>query len=255
MKMFQVVSNRQKVGNTLNKSYLNQTQQFSDVTKYFVTLIMALIISGNLMGQGTPSAFHSKSKFSLIGGPSLLFVRENELYDQYGVPKIAISAGMGIEKGVTSRIKFQGKILFEKKGFKAAKKDTLNSANGPIIGDLINIYHFNYLTYSLAPQFLMGKKKAVSLGFGLYYSKLLKARWQIIYTPLNSNSSADIIGAYYKHDYGISVNLGYSVAVTKMFMIDFQLTENYGLKRIGLGVPGYQQINNSLVLTMAVRRK
>jgi hypothetical protein len=225
------------------------------MTKYFVGLLMALIISGNLMGQGFPSAFHSKSKLSLIAGPSLLSVRENELYSQYGVPKIGFSGGMGIIKGITPRTNIQGKLLFEQKGFKTTKKDTLNSANGPIIGDLINNYHFNYLTYSLASQFLMGKKKAVSLGFGLYYSRLLKARWQIIYTPLNSNSSGDIMGAYYKHDYGISVNLGYSLAVTKKFMMDFQLTENYGLKQIGVGVPGYQQKNNSLVFTLGLRKK
>lgn len=251
--MFQVVSNQQKVGNNLNKSYLNQTQQFSDMTKYFVGLLMALIISGKIMGQESPSAFHSKPKLSLIAGPSLLSVRENGLFTQYGVPKIGFSGGVGIIKGVTPRINFQGKLLFEKKGFKTLRVDTIYTPEGYKTGDYINNNHLNYLTLSLTPQILVGKKRAISFGLGFYYSRLLKARWQIISTLSNSNSSVDILGAYYKHDYGISVNLGYSLAVNKKFMIDFQLTENYGLKQIGF--PGWEQKNNSLVLTLGFRKK
>jgi hypothetical protein len=243
------------IGNNFYINYLNLTVKPFDMSKNIITLIVVLLISGKIMAQESPSAISSKPKLSLIAGSSLLSVRDNELYSQYGVPKIGFSGGLGIIKGITPRTSIQGKLLFETKGFKTSKKDTLNSADGPIIGDLKNNFHFNYLTLSLAPQFSIGKKKAVTLGFGFYYSRLLNAQWQIIYTPSNSNTSTDIMGAYYKNDYGISVNLGYSIEVNKKFIIDFQLTENYGLRQIGVGIPGYEQKNNSLVLSVGLRKK
>ncbi len=150
-------------------------------------------------------------------------------------------------------MQLQGKILFEKKGYKIYKPDTLSTSNGPVFIETINSYKYDYLTFSIAPQFLLGKRKAISIGAGFYFGRLLRAKYQAISTYFDYKYTRLITDAYPKAEYGITMNIGYSLVLNKKFLIDLQLTGNYGLKQIGR--PSLQQKNNSIVLTVAFRKK
>ncbi len=223
-------------------------------------ILLALLISETAIGQVSPSetpAIYTKARFSLIVGPSLLSVRENEPYNQYGVPKVGFSAGIGIIKSLTSHMQLQGKMLFEKRGYKTSTPDTVyTTTNGWMFGKSIYNYHFDYLTFSIAPQFLIGKRKAISIGAGFYFGKLFRAKFQVINTSLNSNNSSPLpTDRYGKVDYGVTLNLGYSLVFGKKFLIALQLTENYGLKQLAPPPPEPPEKNNSLVFTVAISKK
>ena len=203
-----------------------------------------------------PPTFYTKTKFSLIAGPSLLSVRENESFSQYGVPKIGFSAGLGVVKSITSNLQFQGKILFERKGYKTSTPDTLNTSNGRVFGRSIYNYSFDYLTFSIVPQLLLGKRKAIGIGAGFYLGRLLRAKFQVINTTLNSNSSRLLpTDRSRKLDYGATLNLSYHLFLAKKFNIAFQLTWNYGFKQIAPPPPFPKEKNSSIVLTVGISKK
>ena len=218
----------------------------------YLLLLITVATNGQVSSQDIPPIY-SKIRFTLMAGPSILSVRGNESYNQWGVTKFGYSAGFGIIKELTSYLHVQGKILFEKKGYKMSKPDTISTSNGPLFIESSNNYKYDYLTFSIVPQFLIGKRKAISIGTGFYFGSLLRARYQAISSYFNYNYTRKMTDAYSKEDYGLAINLGYSLAVNKKYLIELQLTENYGLKQIGWS--SWQQKNNSIVLTVALSKK
>ena len=93
---------------------------------------------------------YSNKKLLLMGGLSFLSVRDNEKYNQFRVPKIGFSAGIGNVRSLTSRLQLQERLLFEQKGYKTS--EPVSGTNG---GESIRSHSFNYLTFAVTPQFVL----------------------------------------------------------------------------------------------------
>lgn len=223
----------------------------------FHYLLLFLFIATSTLGQDSlPKipVIYSKARFSLMAGISLLSVRENDQYDENGDLKLGFSAGFGIMKSLTSNLQLQGKIQLERKGHKTSGEGLYSTPQGVMKSNWSNNYSLDYLTISLAPQFLMGEKKAISLGFGAYYGLMIRAKYHYVFSPNTNKTSFNKDSYSTKDDYGLTLSLGYSFSLNKKFMLDLQVTENYGLMSI------YNQFlqkqkNNSISVTVAFRKK
>ena len=214
---------------------------------FFLFLISTL---ATCQKSPAPPAFYTKKKFSLMAGSSHLSVRENESYNQYGAYKIGFSVGIGTVQSLTSHLQLQERVLFEQKGYKTS--EPVSGTNG---GKSIRSHSFNYLTFTVAPQYLFGNRKHMSIGLGCYLGMLMKVKVKTIYTPLNLHSSSLATDGYPRVDYGITLNISYSVPLSKKILIDLNLIENYGLRELGKSSTiGFLKMN-SMVLMVGIRKR
>lgn len=223
--------------------------------KFLLSVLLGLFLSKYTFGQISPiepPALFSKPKFILMAGPGICFVRENETFKKWGVLKFGFSAGLGIIKPITPKLKMQGSVLFEKKGYKTSKIDTAYNGSTWVTGKLINDRSYNYATFAISSQYSFGRRNGFNAGIGVYYGLLTKAKWQIIVTALNLNTSSLISPS--KDDYGVTLNFGYTVPFNKGLLIGFQLTENYGLTQLMPPPPFPSEKNNSIVLIITLSK-
>jgi Outer membrane protein beta-barrel domain len=162
--------------------------------------------------------------------------------------KFGYSAGLGITQRLTPNLQLQGKVLFERKGYKTSQAIEYYS-QGIFYDDglLVYDYEFNNLTFSVTPQLVLGKKYGISIGAGAYYGLLRKATWNIYdYVGTSTRSYVSVTQAYIKGDYGVTLNVGYSIRASKILLLDLQLTGNYGLRQLALDPPPYPQAKLNL---------
>ena len=120
----------------------------------------------------TPKPKRFIDKVEVFAGPSLSFNYGNKLVDNYSdlienkrLMKVGYSYGIGVYHPVKGRLDINARVLFEQKG----TKSQLNSYSYASRSIINSEYSYDYLTFYLAPTFLIGKRKNLrSFYFGSY---------------------------------------------------------------------------------------
>ena len=100
------------------------------------------------------------------------------------------------------------RFLWERKGYK--QNHEITSTSGVVsTASAANIKN-DYLTVSIMPQLLLGKRDQFNIGAGLYFGSLEKSRALIQYFDPPSRVQWNTMWEYDRHDYGLCFNLGYS---------------------------------------------
>jgi hypothetical protein len=145
------------------------------------------------------------------------------------------SFGIGMIHSFSKHFEIQTRLFWERKGFKEETDSiTLSSATYTVVSTGSRSKQStksDYFTFSVVPQLLLGNRSHFNLGIGGYFGILEKSRVVIQYinpTPYQVLQQ----GAFTEHDYGLSINAGYTLGFKQVTQITIQFAGSYGLKQI-----------------------
>jgi hypothetical protein len=220
-------------------------------------------------------------KVEVFGGPSLSFNHGNKLVDNYNdglitnkrFMKVGYTFGLSVYHRVKDRLTLNARILFDQKG----TKSELNSYSYTSRSIVNSEYSYNYLTIFLAPNFLIGKHKNISISLGGYFSKIKSVKgfastydtqgtvpptagsfigryWYAFDNNGGINSFTFIPGlqSFEQNDFGLTLGLAYQIHIESNHIISLKLTDNYGLHNVYNGkiTENMPEKNHSLSLTL-----
>lgn len=183
----------------------------------------------------------------ILAGPSLASIKgvrqslasvgDTTYYATVPMNLTGYSFGIGVIHSFTQRFEIQARLFWERKGYKEKTDSiTLSSSTSSVVSigsRSKQSTKSDYLTFSVVPQLLLGTRSHFNLGIGGYFGILEKSRVVIQY---NTQTPHQVLfqGAYTEHDYGLSLNAGYTVCFKSVNQITIQLSGSYGLKQISL---------------------
>lgn len=205
------------------------------------------------------------SEVKVFAGPSLLSIRDNDPYNQYGQPKIGYAIGFAAIHNASNHLAINTRLELERKGYKLEftsliPPDLYNSPPTNILPPVpmtvkINLNN-NYLTVSLLPQYSIGNELRVIIGAGPYYGRLMKS--QITRTVIHNNTVKEKIVANHKessesYDLGLSSYFGFALKEFLKIRLFLFLDYKHGIKNIIKEQTGLDPIkNNSLIITIGI---
>jgi hypothetical protein len=206
------------------------------------------------INSSTIRGIHSGSQY--IGGGATYYVTKT-------MNKVSYSYGINITHNFNRRFRLLTRVLWETKGIKQ-KTDSVSffsTSTGTFAGsapisksDTKN----DYITISLIPQFVFGKKSNFMVGAGTYFGILEKSGTvdNYYYPTPHSTYSHGYVNNY---DCGISVNAGY-IYRFKEIGLSILLTDNYGLlqisnwRKMNSNFPSWYNTSYSITLGISFNR-
>jgi hypothetical protein len=181
----------------------------------------------------TTAVFGQESKFDigLEGGPSLTFLRGNDVIDTLHKPTIGFSGGLFFQYNFPKTFSLRTNIAFERKGSVAHVPEYYIVYNGNII--TMSKYtidtKFEYLTIPILIKATIGKKIKYFADVGLYFGYLIKQTFVI------TESTFQIVD-YTSHDkrfdMGIIAGLGLGIPIKNKLIISYEIRNNLGLYNV-----------------------
>lgn len=205
------------------------------------------------------------SQLEVFAGPSIVGMHGNPDYEKYGVTKIGYIGGVGVFSPLGKYSQLNIKAFFERRGFRQKTNSLIppDFFNNPptlnlppietiTVGDINN----NYLTLSVTPNYMLGRKRNIILSLGIYYSKLFKSQSILTFSQngqVKLKDVSDQSSSYKDFDFGISGSIGYVFLISEKMKIKPQIQYNYGLINVLILKPGLSSTsNNSLALILAM---
>ncbi len=224
-------------------------------------------------------------KIEIFAGPNLSFNYGNMFIENYKddnvtnkrLLKLGHAFGLGVYHPIQDRLDINLRFLYEEKG-----------TNSEMVTPGLQInsdYLYKYLSASMAPRILFGKRKKLELSFGLYYSRIQSVKGDI--TVLDRQNDQTFISSFYgrqvrelrpdgstasisylpglqsfeEYDFGITIGFGYSLNLSQKSSVTIYLTDNLGLLNINKPViivdnpnPLEKNHNISLLIGYIVKR-
>lgn len=203
-----------------------------------------LIFFGLLFWAVGETAYGQTNKFDMgvEGGPSLIFLRGNEIIKQFHDPTIGFSGGLFFQYNIKKIISLRTNIAYERKG--SALTSQATDINGNPLGEFTANTNFDYLTFPILVRATFGRKIQYFVNAGPYFGYLLK---QSIVREGDNNpsTSSDNTSLNKRFDTGISMGLGLSVPINSNFALSFEMRNNLGL----YNVSAVQVANNGTIKT------
>ena len=191
---------------------------------------------------GTAYGQTNKVDIGVEGGPSLIFLRGNDLIDNNHKPAMGFSGGLFFQYNFKKVISLRTNIAFERKGSVSTAQST--DLNGNPLGEFNTNTNFDYLTFPILIRATFGQKVQCFVNAGPYFGYLIKqtsvSKSNNIPTTTIDNTSLDK-----RFDLGISAGLGLSLPIKTRFAFSFEVRNNLGLYNVS-EVP---VINNGTIKT------
>mgnify|MGYP000873092943 CR=1 FL=1 len=206
--------------------------------------IKHLLVTAILCLSSFVNAQSSKLTIGLETGPTISFLRGNDLMKETGFPLLDYSAGVNTCYSFTRFFGLQSGLLFENKGntFKGTAVDVGSGYLGVYKGK----NRFSYLTLPFMFKLQMGDQLKFYVNAGPYLAYLMQVQYQSEFNNLKviNNDRSN----YHYFDWGLSLGCGTSVKVANRYRINLECRNQYGLRNISNG-PVY---NNGTVMTNAL---
>jgi Outer membrane protein beta-barrel domain len=148
--------------------------------------------------------------------------------------KIGYSFGIGLVHNFNRHFDLRARLLWERKGVEEKTDSIAITPSSTVVGTgpLASYNTQNdYITISITPQLLLGKRSRFNIGIGGYFSILKESRITTEYFYPSPRSIYNA-GNFDKYDYGLSLGAGYSFPLKKHLLLTIQFLDNYGLKQI-----------------------
>ena len=206
----------------------------TNIKSIFLVLLLQTVL-GTTYGQT------NKFDIGVEGGPSLIFLRGNDLIDNNHKPAIGFSGGLFFQYNFKKVVSLRTNIAFERKGSVFTEQST--DINGNPLGKINTNTNFDYLTFPILVRATFGKRVQYFINAGPYFGYLIKQASVIkgdnVPTITIDNTLLDK-----RFDIGISAGLGLSLPVKTKFAFSFEVRNNLGLYKVS-EVP----INNGTIKT------
>ncbi len=210
--------------------------------KKFVFLLFIIFYTTLTFGQ------QNKFDIGAEAGPSLTFLRGNEILKEFNRPMISLSGGLFFKYHFPKTISIKTGIAFERKG--AVAEATFLDANGNITGNFKLNSNFDYVTTPILITTSVGKKVKFFVCAGPFFSYLI--RHTLINQGINIVPTLGNNTFLYKpFDFGLTGGLGITIPIKEKFYLSYEIRNNLGLYNIS-DVPvfnnGTIKINSTNVL-------
>lgn len=175
--------------------------------------------------------------FSTIRGisPTIGSVGNDVYYATTPNYNTGYSLGVGLVHTFSKHFELHAKFLWETKGINQKTDSLLLSVSTSSILGAATISsqntNGNYITISILPQLLLGKRSHFNIGVGGYFGILQQSKTTIEYFYPVPRSVTQI-GYFNKDDFGLVFNLGYTFYFKKDTRFTIQFVNNYGIKQI-----------------------
>ena len=189
------------------------------------------IFFGLLLQTVLGTTYGQTNKFDVgaEGGPSLIFLRGNNLIDKNHKPAMGFSGGLFFQYNFKKVVSLRTSIAFERKGSVFTEQST--DINGNPLGEINTNTNFDYLTFPILLRATFGKKVQYFINAGPYFGYLIKqtsvSKGNNIPTTTIDNTLLDK-----RFDLGISAGLGLSLPIKTKFAFSFEARNNLGLYNI-----------------------
>jgi hypothetical protein len=209
------------------------------------------------------------SIFEILIGASQVGVRGDEgiptrfgqtLYINPLENKLSYSVGIGAHHKIGRYFQIYGRVLCEQKGFVRSLDSLFFDTDFNFVSRTrvwSEIAKNNYLTLSVLPQFVAGRRAQINIGAGGYFALLVSSRTQYEdYRQGSYQYSSDPI--YNGRDYGLCFNVGISYPLGSKFDATMQMMVNYGLAHISdfnLTFNYPKWYNQTYLMTVGIRMK
>ena len=199
-------------------------------------ILIALLFATTASSYGQRS-----SEVGILGGPTLVFLRGNEVIEQYGKPVVSFSAGAFFQHHLSEKFSIRADFMFERKGMKSDAPFT--NISGVPLQDPKGISRLDYITLPLLLRLSFGKKNGFFINAGPYFGYLLKHIDIIKTTDLKYK--LNFTDWDHRFDCGFSAGLGFKIPIKNSWSLSFELRNNLGL----YDVSKVSVVNNGTVKT------
>ncbi|WP_289056211.1 porin family protein [Carboxylicivirga marina] len=185
---------------------------------------------------GTVNTFSQNEKFN-IGielGPSITFLRGNEIINEYGVAKMGYITGLTFQYNLTDAFSLKSGLTYERKGggSEITVSDGIGTPHGVVKGKI----NMDYIGIPVLAKYKFGINNMFFINGGPFIGYLMKATSMIESYKEYPSSSADDTETYKRIDLGLSLGIGLSHYLSDKISISLEVRNNLGLLNTGENV-------------------
>lgn len=192
------------------------------------------------------NTFAQQNKFEagIEGGSGLRFLWGNALVRQYNDPAIGFAYGAAFQYNFPKYFSIRTNLFFERKG--CLSKGTYLDNNGNSLGTFRSQLDMDYLTLPILFRAGFGKKVKIFFNAGPYFSYLNKTTLKYKGPNVSGTFVLDLTPNYKRIDIGLAAGIGFSMPLTKILALSFEIRNNLGLYNTSkLPVYGNGSINTN----------
>ncbi|MCC6691151.1 MAG: PorT family protein [Bacteroidia bacterium] len=196
--------------------------------KYLTLSILIAVLTTAAFGQ------QNKIDIGLVGSPSIIFLRGNDIIKQYHKPAVGFSGGLFFQYNFPKIFSIRTDIQFERKGSLVTGTIYYTDNFGNVIDSekWTDYFHFGYLTMPIIVRATIGKKIKYFFNTGLFSGYLIKQTEIYGATKYLSKKTTDNIDNFKRFDFGATAGLGLIVPIKNKFSISLELCDNFGLYNV-----------------------
>jgi len=178
------------------------------------------------------------------GGPSVVFMRGNDVIKQLHKPNVRGSAGLFFQYNFKKIASLRTSIFYERKGsfVRGSYFDDYGNETGKLT---INL-NYDCLTFPILVRTTFGKKVQFFLNAGPFLGYLIRYS-QYVKSDIYPTATYDVTSHAKRFDAGISTGGGFVIPVKTQFAISFEVRNNLALYNVSkfLGVSNVNAQTNS----------
>lgn len=189
-----------------------------------------LLFIGQLLYCTLATGQINKFELGIEGGPSLTYLRGNEVLKEINDPTIGFSGGVTFQYNFPKIVSLRTNVSFERKG--SVVKSNFTDANGNPMGEFKVYTNFEYLTLPVLARVSFGKKFKFFTNVGPYFGFLIKQTFVTEETDQFQGGTSDNTENDKRFDVGLSGGIGGSLTVKGKFVITLEARHNLGLYNV-----------------------
>ncbi|MEZ4847273.1 MAG: porin family protein [Bacteroidia bacterium] len=189
------------------------------ITMLFVFSFFATILNGQT----------NKFNIGIEGGPSLIFLRGDEVVEIYDKITLGYSGGLTFQYNLQDNFSVKTHLAYERKGSKSTFQET--DVSGIPISEFTTYINYDYLTVPLLGHFHVGDKVRLFANFGPYFGFLFNQT--NITEPHNGipKFKSSGIDDLKRLDWGLIGGLGGGFTINEL-LLTLEVRHNLGLYNI-----------------------
>jgi hypothetical protein len=169
----------------------------------------------------------SKIAIGVEGGPNIIFLRGNEIMNQFYDPTIGFSGGATFQYNLGTIVSLHTGLSYERKG--AAIRDVvLVDQTGNPTGSYTAHFNYNYLNLPILVRASFGEKTQFFVNAGPYIGYLIN---QMVVNS-DTKKKYDNTKSNKKIDMGVSAGLGILIPFGEKLAFTLELRNNLGLYNV-----------------------
>jgi len=197
-------------------------------------IVIAMLNTCILFGQ------YSKINIGIEGGPSAVLLWGNDILNDNIAPRQSFAAGVSFQYNFNRIFALRTNVAFERKG--NSETNNFRDNQGNFLGNIQTQNNLDYLTIPLLARASFGTKVKFFVNAGPFVGFLLKQTYVREAFEQYPETTYDATDTFNNIDYGVTFGLGFTINLTKSFLLSLEGRNNIGLSDIS-ALPVYRDGN------------